>query len=86
MNKKNHKQHYESTTEPEREDRMELEGIVVEALPATMFKIKCPGDHIVLATLAGKLRLNKIRINVDDKVRVEVSPYDTTRGRVVWRS
>ena len=69
----------------EREDRMEMEGVVMEALPGTLFQVKCTGGHTVLATLSGRLRLNKIRILVGDRVKVEVSPYDLSRGRVVWR-
>ena len=61
-----------------------MEGIVEECLPSTLFRVKC-GPVMVLATLAGKLRLNKIRILVGDRVTVAVSPYDTSRGRVIWR-
>jgi len=69
----------------EREDRMELKGIVEDALPGTWFKVLTETNNIVLATLGGKLRQNHIRILPGDEVVVEVSPYDMTRGRVVWR-
>lgn len=65
---------------------LEFDGVVEEALPAAMFKIKVNGsDNFVLCTLAGKLRKNRIRILVGDRVKIEVSPYDLSRGRVVWR-
>ena len=66
-------------------DKIELSGIVEEALPSTLFKVKCDSGQFVLATLAGKLRQNNIRILPGDRVKVEVSPYDTSRGRIVWR-
>jgi translation initiation factor IF-1 len=70
----------------DREDRIELMGLVDETLPGTFFKVKCDNGCTVLCTLGGKLRLNQIRILVGDIVKIEVSPYDTTRGRVVYRS
>ena len=66
-------------------DNIEVEGVVVDALPGTMFKVDIGHGHIVMAQLAGKLRLNNIRIAVGDKVLVEVSPYDLTKGRIVFR-
>jgi translation initiation factor IF-1 len=74
------------TGEEERQDRLELNGVVDEALPGTLFKVKCTAEHTVLCTLGGKLRKNRIRLLVGDSVRIEVSPYDLSRGRVVWRS
>lgn len=70
-----------------REDRMELEGVVDEALGGTLFKILCGKnkDHQVIASLSGRLRQNQIRILPGDKVLVEVSPYDTSRGRISRR-
>jgi translation initiation factor IF-1 len=59
--------------------------VIEEAMPGTLFKVRAKNGVLVLATLAGKLRLNKIRLLPGDNVIVEVSPYDTTRGRVVWR-
>ncbi len=67
-------------------DMIELEGTVVEALPNAMFKVKLEGDHIILAHISGKLRMNYIRILPGDKVVVEMSPYDLTKGRITWRS
>ncbi len=61
-----------------------MEGTVEEALPGTLFKVNCK-THVVLCTLSGKLRMNRIRLLVGDHVSVEVSPYDVSRGRVVWR-
>lgn len=69
----------------QRDDKIELMGIVEDAMPGTLFKVMCDNSHMVLCTLSGKLRLNKIRVLVGDHVRVEVSPYDTSRGRIVWR-
>ncbi|MBE0449986.1 MAG: translation initiation factor IF-1 [Clostridia bacterium] len=66
-------------------DSIEVEGIVVEALPNAMFKVKIENGHIVLAHISGKLRMNFIRILPGDKVTLDLSPYDLTRGRIVWR-
>ena len=59
---------------------------VVEALPNTVFKVKLPNGMIVTATISGKLRMNYIKILPGDKVTVEMSPYDLTKGRITWRS
>ncbi len=67
-------------------DMIELEGTVVEALPNAMFKVKIEGDHVILAHISGKLRMNYIRILPGDRVVVEMSPYDLTKGRITWRS
>ena len=69
-----------------KDDVIELEGTVVEALPNTMFKVDIGKGHIILAHISGKLRMNFIRIRPGDKVTVQMSPYDITRGRIVWRS
>ena len=69
-----------------KEDVLELEGTVVETLPNAMFKVEIQGGHIILAHISGKLRMNFIRILPGDKVTVEMSPYDLTRGRITWRS
>ena len=69
-----------------KEDVIELEGKVVEVLPNAMFKVELPNGKIILAHISGKLRMNFIRILNGDNVRVEISPYDLTRGRIVWRS
>ncbi len=67
-------------------DMIELEGTVVEAMPNAMFKVQIQGDHIILAHISGKLRMNYIRILPGDKVTIEMSPYDLTKGRITWRS
>ena len=66
-------------------DVIEIEGVVVEKLPNAMFKVELENGHIVLAHISGKLRMNFIRILPGDKVLVEMSPYDLTKGRIVWR-
>lgn len=87
MNKKNYRQQLGQATEQDmREDRLVLDGVIDEALPGTLFKVKTNMGTMVLATLSGKLRLNKIRLLPGDKVVVEVSPYDTNRGRITWRN
>ena len=65
---------------------IELEGTVVEALPNAMFQVELPNGHKILAHISGKLRMNFIRIRPGDKVTVQMSPYDLTRGRITWRS
>ena len=67
-------------------DVIEIEGVVVEKLPNAMFRVELENKHIVLATISGKLRMNYIRILPGDKVTLEMSPYDLTRGRITWRS
>ena len=69
-----------------KDDVIELEGTVVEALPNAMFQVELPNGHKILAHFSGKLRLNFIRILPGDKVTVQMSPYDLTRGRITWRS
>ena len=68
-----------------KEDVIEVEGVVVDALPNTHFKVELENGHIILAPISGKLRMNYIRILPGDKVTVELSPYDLTRGRITWR-
>ncbi len=68
-----------------REDVIELEGVVLEALPNANFKVKLVNGHVILAHISGKLRMNYIRILPGDKVTVEMSTYDLTRGRITWR-
>ena len=70
---------------PVKEEKIEVEGEVVEALPSTRFRIQIDGGHEVLATLSGKMRKNYIRILPGDRVTVEVSAYDLTRGRITYR-
>lgn len=69
-----------------KEDVIEIEGTVVEALPGAQFKVELPNGHQILAHISGKLRMNFIRILPGDKVTVEMSPYDLTKGRITWRS
>ena len=69
-----------------KDDVIELEGTVVESLPNTMFMVDIGQGHTILAHISGKLRMNYIRILPGDKVTVEVSPYDLTKGRITWRS
>ena len=69
-----------------KDDVIEFEGTVVEALPNTVFKVKLPNGHIVTAHISGKLRMNYIRILPGDKVTVEVSVYDLDNGRITWRA
>ncbi|MGI6189217.1 MAG: translation initiation factor IF-1 [Clostridiales bacterium] len=68
-----------------RDDVIEVEGTVVEALPNAMFQVELENGHKILAHISGKLRMNYIRILPGDKVTVELSPYDLTRGRITWR-
>ena len=68
-----------------REDVIELRGTVLEPLPNAMFKVQLENGHILLAHVSGKMRMHFIRILTGDKVLVQVSPYDLTRGRIVYR-
>jgi translation initiation factor IF-1 len=70
---------------PKKEEKIEVEGTVVEALPATQFRVELDNGHQVLAYLSGKMRKYYIRILLGDRVRVELSPYDLTRGRITYR-
>ena len=67
-------------------DVIELEGVVVEALPNATFQVELVNGHKILAHISGKLRMNYIRILPGDKVTVEMSPYDLTKGRITWRT
>ena len=69
-----------------KQDVIEVEGIVKEALPNEKFQVEIPGGHMILAHISGKLRMNSIRILPGDKVTLEMSPYDLTKGRITWRS
>ena len=69
-----------------KQDMIELEGIVRGALPNATFKVELPNGHEILAHISGKLRMNFIRILPGDKVTVEMSPYDLSKGRITWRS
>ena len=69
-----------------KDDVIELEGTVLEALPNAMFQVELANGHKILAHVSGKLRMNYIRIVPGDKVTVEMSPYDLTKGRITWRA
>ena len=69
-----------------KQDNIEIEGTVVEALPNAAFKVQLENGTVILAHISGKLRMNYIRILPGDKVTVELSPYDLTKGRITWRS
>ncbi|MBQ9535288.1 MAG: translation initiation factor IF-1 [Clostridia bacterium] len=69
-----------------KEDMIEVEGTVIEALPNAKFTVELPGGHRILAHISGKLRVNYIKILPGDKVTMEMSPYDLTQGRITWRS
>ena len=68
-----------------KEEKIMVDGTVVETLPNTMFSVEIEGGHRVLAHLCGKMRINYIKVLLGDKVRVELSPYDLTRGRIMLR-
>ena len=69
-----------------KQDVIEVEGVVIDALPNAMFKVELQNNHVILAHISGKLRTNYIRIVPGDRVTVEMSPYDLTKGRITWRS
>ena len=66
-------------------DLIEMEGTIVEKLPNAMFKVELENGHVVLTHISGKLRMNFIRILPGDKVKIELSPYDLNKGRIIWR-
>lgn len=68
-----------------KEDVIEVEGKVVDKLPNAMFRVELENGHVITAHISGKLRLNFIRIIPGDKVLIEMSPYDLTKGRIIWR-
>ena len=67
-------------------DVIEVEGVVTESYPNAMFEVELPHGHKILAHVSGKMRMNYIRIYPGDKVTIELSPYDLSRGRITWRS
>jgi translation initiation factor IF-1 len=69
----------------EKEKAIEVEGKIIEALPNAMFKVELENGHVVLAHISGKMRMHYIRILPGDKVKMEMSPYDLTKGRIVYR-
>ena len=68
-----------------KEEKIEVEGTILEALPNAMFRVEMEGGHKILAHISGKMRMHYIKILPGDKVRVELSPYDLTRGRITYR-
>jgi translation initiation factor IF-1 len=69
-----------------KEDVIEMDGEILDTLPNTMFRVKLENDHVITAHISGKMRKNYIRILTGDKVKVELTPYDLTKGRIVYRS
>jgi translation initiation factor IF-1 len=69
-----------------KEDVIEAEGVILEALPNATFKVKLSNGHVITAYISGKLRMNYIKIIPGDGVKLEMSPYDLTKGRIVWRN
>lgn len=69
-----------------KEDVIEFEGIVEEILPNTSFKVRLSNGHVITAYISGRLRMNYIKILEGDKVKIEMSPYDLTKGRITWRA
>lgn len=67
------------------EDKIEIQGEVIEPLPNAMFRVKLDTGHIILARASGKMRLRHIRVLAGDRVRLELSPYDVSRGRIIYR-
>lgn len=68
-----------------KEEAIELEGVITEVLPSAMFRVSLDAGHVVMATLAGKMRRFRIRVLAGDRVKVDVSPYDLSRGRITYR-
>lgn len=67
------------------DEKIEVEGVITEALPNTMFKVQLENEHTVLAYLSGRMKKYYIKVLLGDRVRVEMSPYDSTRGRITYR-
>lgn len=70
---------------PSSKDFIEMEGEVIKLLPATSFKVKLTNDHEILAHLSGRMRMHKIRLLPGDRVKVQITPYDLTKGRIIYR-
>jgi len=75
----------EETNTEKKEDAIQVDGVVSKVLPATMYRVKLPNGHEILAHISGKMRKHFIRITTGDKVTVEISPYDLTKGRITFR-
>ncbi len=69
-----------------KDDQIEMEGTVLEALPNAMFRVQLENNHILISHISGKMRMHNIRILPGDKVTIELSPYDLTRGRIIYRN
>ncbi|MGQ4002624.1 translation initiation factor IF-1 [Francisellaceae bacterium CB300] len=69
-----------------KEECIEMDGVVLESLPNTMFRVELENGHVVTAHISGKMRKNYIRILTGDKIKVEITPYDLTKGRIIFRS
>lgn len=69
-----------------KEDHIEMEGVIIESLPNTMFRVKLENGHLVTAHISGKMRKNYIRLLTGDAVTVELTPYDLSKGRIIYRS
>ncbi|WP_343128397.1 translation initiation factor IF-1 [Buchnera aphidicola (Kurisakia onigurumii)] len=69
-----------------KEDNIEMQGTVIDTLPNTMFRVKLENDHTIIAHISGKMRKNYIRILTGDKVTIELTPYDLSKGRIIFRS
>ncbi len=67
------------------EEHIEVEGKIIAVLAGTMFRVELPNQHIVLATISGKMRKRFVRLNLGDRVRMEMSPYDLHKARITWR-
>ncbi|MBI5655250.1 translation initiation factor IF-1 [Candidatus Uhrbacteria bacterium] len=74
-----------ASNNPGNKDFLVVKGVVEEALPATAFRVKLDNGHTILCHLAGKLRMNRIRLTPGDEVQVEITPYDLTKGRITYR-
>ncbi|HDJ23555.1 MAG: translation initiation factor IF-1 [Candidatus Aminicenantes bacterium 4484_214] len=70
---------------PRKDDVIEAEGVVLETLPNAMFKVELPNKHVILAHISGRMRKHFIRILPGDRVLIEISPYDLTKGRIIYR-
>lgn len=68
-----------------KEGHIEIEGVVMTVLPGTMFRVKLDNQHLVLATICGKMRKRWVRIGAGDRVKMEMSPYDLNKARITWR-
>ncbi len=82
---KDNKQTSDSSSTLNAKDFIEIQGEVLELMPAASFKVKLENGHEILAHLSGKMRMNKIRLLPGDKVKLQISPYDLTKGRIIYR-